>query len=333
METEKKPVSNTEVAKKAILVGCNNYPYPITKLRGCHNDAYNMHNTLIKRFHFDPKRILVMVDKPGSKQMPTGKNIIKQLEKMIEDADEGDRLFFFFSGHGMPLCHNGESKQAIVTCDRNLITCMDFRYCVSRLPEKATFTIMADSCFSGGLIDHEPVQVGLPYIVPHNETCGGENKPKMIPYESYMANLSSTTGLNDLDIGAHLIQLFGSEVSIMFQQSTGQNPLPMIKADQGILLSGGEPSEKTVDEPADKNGPAGGAFTKAVVAILKGHPAPITNKKLVIKARGILGNKKDNPQHPCLYCSSKNADAVFLRKASHGRAEIGETSEDRVLED
>ncbi|KAL8037140.1 hypothetical protein ABFX02_11G020400 [Erythranthe guttata] len=334
MEAEKKPVSNKEVAKKAILVGCNNYPNPKENLSGCHNDVYNMHNTLIKRFRFDPKRIVVMVDKPGSKQMPTAANIKKQLKKMIEDADEGDRLFFYFSGHGMPICHNGEIKQAIVPSDDNLITCMDFRYYVNRLPKKATFTIMADSCCSGGLIDQEPVQVGQPYIVqpPKDQSCVGENKPKMIPYESYMANLSARTGLNDPDIGAHLFQLFGSEASIMFRLPPDQHPKPL-KIDQGILLSGSEPSEDTIDDPADKNGPAGGAFTKTVVAILKGHPAPITNKKLVNKARGILGNRKKYPQHPCLYCSSKNADAVFLRKASHGLAEIGESSEDRVLED
>ncbi|XP_012846904.1 PREDICTED: metacaspase-9-like [Erythranthe guttata] len=160
-----------------------------------------------------------------------------------------------------------------------------------------------------------------------------KNKPKMIPYESYMANLSAMTGLNNPDIGAHLVELFGSEASIMFRLRPDQHPKPL-KTNQGILLSGGEPSEETFEDPEDKNGPVGGAFTKTVVAILKGHLAQLqTRNRLSGSARGILGNRKKDPQHPCLYCSSKNADAVFLRKASHGRAEIGETSEDRVLED
>ncbi|KAL7134337.1 hypothetical protein ABFS83_11G020200 [Erythranthe nasuta] len=316
MEAEKKPVTAEGVNIKAILVGCNNYPDPENELKGCHNNAYNMHNILIKRFNFDPKRILVMVDTPGSKHMPTAANIKKQLEKMIEDADEGHRLFFYFSGHGMTFCHHGETKPAIVPCDDNLIT-----YCVSRLHKKATFTIMADSCNSGGLIDQEPVQVGLPYIVPHKETCGGENKPKMIPYESYMANLSSRTGLNDPDIGAHLIQLFGSEASIMFWLPPHQHP-ELLKSDQGILLSGGEPDELTFEDRRDIRNPCG-AFTKTVVAILNGHPAPITNRQLIVNARGILGIKDEyERQHPCLYCSQENANAIFLRKAS----EIGETS-------
>ncbi|KAL7093063.1 hypothetical protein ACP275_11G019200 [Erythranthe tilingii] len=202
---------------------------------------------------------------------------------------------------------------------------MDFRHYVNRLPKDATLTIIADSCYSGGLIDQEPVQVGL---LPYNPRINNEDsnyKPRKLPYEVYLAQLSSKTGLNSPDIGVHLVKLFDLEASILFRLRPDEHPKPL-KADQGILLSGGEPNENTVDDPEDSNGPAGGAFTKTVAAIVNGHPAPITNKNLVIRARRILGNRKKDPQHPCLYCSRKNADAVFLRKASPGRAEIGETT-------
>ncbi|KAL7093067.1 hypothetical protein ACP275_11G019700 [Erythranthe tilingii] len=284
-----------------------------------------MKKMLIGRFGFDPKAIMVLTDKPGSKKLrATGQNIKIQLGNMIAKALPGDRLFFFFSGHGttFPDEHNEKLiRHAIVACDNNNITCMDFRDYVNGLPKDATLTVMADSCCSGGLIDQEPVQVGLPYHPhPPNKSC---RPPKMLPYNAYLAQLSSQTGLNSPNIGVHLVQLFKSEASILFTQPPNKHPQPL-KADQGILLSAGEPDEATSDEPADKNGPAGGAFTKAVVAILKGHPTPITNEQLVNKARGILGNrKKDERQYPCLYCSRKNVDAVFLGKATHGRVEIG----------
>ncbi|EYU20874.1 hypothetical protein MIMGU_mgv1a026873mg, partial [Erythranthe guttata] len=323
----------------AVLVGClyPNYPEPY-QLNGCINDVKMMKKMLIGRFGFDPKAIMVLTDKPGSKKLrATGKNIKIQLGNMIAKALPGDRLFFFFSGHGTSFTdkHNRNlTRHAIVACDDNNITCMDFRHYVNHLPKNATLTIIADSCFSGGLIDQEPVQVGLlPYYNPRINNEDSNYKPRKLPYEAYLAQLSSRTGLNSPDIGVHLVQLFDLEASILFSLPPDEHPKPL-KADQGILLSGGEPNENTVDDPEDSNGPAGGAFTKTVAAIVNAHSAPITNKQLVIRARGILGNRKDHPQHPCLYCSNKNADAVFLRKASHGQAEIGQTSEEgHVLEE
>ncbi|KAL8037133.1 hypothetical protein ABFX02_11G019700 [Erythranthe guttata] len=292
-----------------------------------------MKKMLIGRFGFDRKAIMVLTDKPGSKKLrATGQNIKTQLGNMIAKALPGDRLFFFFAGHGISFKDKQNEdliRHAIVACDDNNITCMDFRHYVNRLPKDATLTIIADSCYSGGLIDEEPVQVGL---LPRSYNEDSNYKPRKLPYEAYLEQLSSKTGLNSPDIGVHLVQLFDLEASILFSLPPDEHPKPL-KADQGILLSGCEPNELTSDEPADENGPAGGAFTKTVAAIINGHPAPITNKQLVIRARRILGSRKDYPQHPCLYCSSKNADAIFLRKASHGRAEIGQTSEDRVLED
>ncbi|EYU20863.1 hypothetical protein ABFS82_11G019800 [Erythranthe guttata] len=291
-----------------------------------------MKKMLIGRFGFDSKAIMVLTDKPGSKKLrATGQNIKIQLGNMIAKALPGDRLLFFFSGHGTTVTDdNGKLRQAIVGCDDNNINCLEFRHYVNLLPKDATLTILADSCCSGGLIDQEPVQVGLPYHPqPPDRSC---RPRRMLPYDAYLAQLSSRTGLNSPNIGVHLVQLFKSEASILFTQPPNKHPQPL-KADQGILLSAGEPDEFTYEDE-DENGAPCGAFTKVVVEILKGTPALITNKKLVMKARGILGVKKINPQHPCLYCSRKNVDAGFLGKATHSRVEIGETSaEDHVLQE
>ncbi|EYU20876.1 hypothetical protein MIMGU_mgv1a011635mg [Erythranthe guttata] len=183
---------------------------------------------------------------------------------------------------------------------RKLHQGMDFRHYVNRLPKDAALTVVADSCSSGGLIDQEPVQVGLPYHPRPQKSC----HPRILPYDAYLAQLSSKTGLNSPDIGVHLVKLFDSEASILFRLRPDQHPKPL-KADQGILLSGCEPDQNTVED-WDENGSPCGAFTK----------------QLVIKARGILGIKAENErQHPCLYCTRKNVNAVFLLKTT-ARAEI-----------
>ncbi|KAL9150949.1 hypothetical protein ABFS82_11G022000 [Erythranthe guttata] len=146
---------------------------------------------------------------------------------------------------------------------RKLHQGMDFRHYVNRLPKDAALTVVADSCSSGGLIDQEPVQVGLPYHPRPQKSC----HPRILPYDAYLAQLSSKTGLNSPDIGVHLVKLFDSEASILFRLRPDQHPKPL-KADQGILLSGCEPDQNTVED-WDENGSPCGAFTKVVVGILK----------------------------------------------------------------
>lgn len=109
--------------KLSLLVGCN-YPNTPHELHGCHNDVLAMREVLVSRFGFDPNHIQLLIDKPGSPIMPTGANIKKALNNMVDQAEEGDVLFFHYSGHGTMIKTNNSIKkeEAIVPCDFNLIT-------------------------------------------------------------------------------------------------------------------------------------------------------------------------------------------------------------------
>ena len=111
-------------AKKrmALLVGCN-YPNSQYELHGCINDVVAMQELLVERFGYEPTSIELLTDGPGSKVMPTGANIRKALNRMVGEAEEGDVLFFHYSGHGVLLNkHHLKREEAIVPCDFNLIT-------------------------------------------------------------------------------------------------------------------------------------------------------------------------------------------------------------------
>lgn len=114
-----------EKAKRlAVLVGCN-YPNTKNELHGCHNDVLAMRDVLINRFQFDPNNIELLTDKPGSSVIPTGANIMKALNTMVDKSAPGDVLYFHYSGHGtllnkpfLPFI----KEEAIVPTDFNLIT-------------------------------------------------------------------------------------------------------------------------------------------------------------------------------------------------------------------
>lgn len=123
MEAEKAVAKNSKL--HAVLAGCN---YPTIEglvMKGCHNDVESMHKTLITTLRFDPKNIVVMMDKPGSKLMPSRPNILDQLDKMIRRAKSGDTLFFYFAGHGTleESKSTGRLEPVIITCEDNNMTC------------------------------------------------------------------------------------------------------------------------------------------------------------------------------------------------------------------
>ncbi|XP_031262298.1 metacaspase-9 [Pistacia vera] len=303
--------------KLALLVGCN-YPNTRNELHGCINDVLEMREVLVNRFRFDPNQIELLTDAPGSSVMPTGANIKGALDKMVSKAEDGDVLFFHYSGHGtrIPSRQPGRpfrQDEAIVPCDFNLITDVDFRQIVNRLPKGTSFTILSDSCHSGGLIDKEKEQIGPSSIIQESQKLCS-SKPKTIPFQSILEHLSSLTSINTSDIGTHLLEYFGADASIRFRLAPHQESelFEFLKPDEGILLSGCQSNETSADmSPIEGGGKAYGAFSNAVQIVLKEHSDPLSNREVVMMARKIL-QEQHVEQHPCLYCSDENADACFL---------------------
>ena len=82
--------------------------------------------------------------------------------------------------------------------------------------------------------------------------------------------------------------------------------------DVGILLSGCQPNETSADaKPA--HGQSYGAFSNAIQTVLSETNAVPSNRELVLQVRRLLRSQGFR-QHPCLYSTDDNADAVFICK-------------------
>lgn len=194
------------------------------------------------------------------------------------------------------------------------------------LPKGASFTILSDSCHSGGLIDKEKEQIGpntLPKTAQYNTTMDPTHKPKKISIESILDHLSSLTNMVESEIGAHLTTLFGDDAGLRFRlpELDPNQQFGPHKPDSGILLSGCQSDETSADMPP--NGPDGkahGAFSYSVQSVFKAHQGPLSNREVVMLARETLEKEGLKGQHPCLYCSDENANAPFLLwEAEHNK--------------
>eukprot|EP00253_Pinus_taeda_P035708 PITA_35708 len=323
--------------KHAVLVGCN-YPNTEYELHGCVNDVMRMQNILSHRFGFAKENINLLIDTDKSYTKPTGENIIRALVKMIEQAKPGDVLFFHYSGHGtlVPMQNSTGSDECIVPCDFNLLTDEDFRIMVNMCPPGTSFTMVSDSCHSGGLIDKEKEQIG-PYATANRSLKGLKtlSKRKFLPLESLLRVLREKTGEADMEahkIKSALLHLFGKKASTKVQTPVTDNCSFLeemaverhellqgkrnIHPDMGILLSGCQTDETSEDAcPTEDVNKAYGAFSNALQSILEQQGKPISNRELVLGARKLLA-KEEYSQHPCLYCSDKNAEAAFLCEES-----------------
>nr|BAJ89979.1 predicted protein [Hordeum vulgare subsp. vulgare] len=151
--------------KRAVLVGIN-YAGTKAELKGCHNDVARMRRCLVDRFGFDDAAVRVLSDADPAAPQPTGANIRRELARLVADARPGDSLFFHYSGHGTRLpAETGQDDdtgydECIVPSDMNLITDQDFTELVQKVPDGCLFTIVSDSCHSGGLLDKAKEQIG-----------------------------------------------------------------------------------------------------------------------------------------------------------------------------
>ncbi|CAD6339637.1 unnamed protein product [Miscanthus lutarioriparius] len=312
----------------ATLVGCN-YAGTEYELQGCINDVHAMRAVLLDRFGFAPGDVTVLTDDDrGGGVLPTGAGVRRALSDMVARAAPGDVLFFHFSGHGTlvpPVSgrprrgHGGRDDEAIVPCDFNLITDVDFRELVDRVPRGATFTMVSDSCHSGGLIDQEKEQIVPTAAADPDLHAHAIHAGRFLPYAAVLGHLSGASGVGaSHHVADHLLALFGADASAKFlhrRNHDGNSSGAARPDDAGILLSGCQTDETSVDVAGDDDAAidsrACGAFSAALQAVLAAHPAPMSNREVVRRAREVLG-EQGFQQHPCLYCSDANADAPFL---------------------
>ncbi len=138
------------MAKKALCVGINDYPYDGSDLNGCVNDAKAWADLLINKFGFPGSDVKLMLDAQATKA-----SILEALKSMITGVKSGDILVFTNSSHGTYLADTSGDEEKYdeaicpYDCADNLIVDDDLRNIFANLAEGVGLTVISDSCFSG----------------------------------------------------------------------------------------------------------------------------------------------------------------------------------------
>lgn len=161
--------------KLALLIGIN-YIGSANALNGCIADVINMKNVLVYNYGYDATNITTLTDDATDPLLlPTRKNIIKCIKRIVADLQPFDELFIHYSGHGTQVPDVGETEDlnpdtpnrasAICPCDFDnydgidgLIT--DYKLneiLVSKLIPSVKLRMVVDACHSGSMLN-------LPYL-------------------------------------------------------------------------------------------------------------------------------------------------------------------------
>ncbi|XP_062176107.1 metacaspase-1-like [Alnus glutinosa] len=153
----------THPRKRAVLRGVT-YQNNKYRLKGTINDVKKMRDLLIDRFGYSKECIRVLTEEEEPAFIPTKKNIQDSLKWLVESSEPGDRLVFYFSGHGLrqPDFNNDERDgfdETICPVDfmqEGMILDNDISATIVwPLKKDVTLHAIVDACHSGTILDLE----------------------------------------------------------------------------------------------------------------------------------------------------------------------------------
>jgi hypothetical protein len=295
--------------KYAVLVGINNYydaPGVLhgTVLQGCVNDAVGVKDMLIGRFGFNEANINLLTDSQATKE-----TVIDGLTDILRKCKAGDAVVFYFSGHGVWMTNtalqsiNDSIKrgmdQAMVMSNLYadglgclLTDAVVKTICDKFVEKKIMLTAIFDCCFSANLaMDIEPALHNA-YISPQQQDETEKSIDWNIPYDlpidwpGYKERLTNEIfNPNGLDSVLQHDSLINADNST-FDTTKSFNLKDALTINDSEKI--GRPSElpystflslaATDDvekgaEIADESGNYHGAFTKALLEVIKNNPA------------------------------------------------------------
>lgn len=158
------------MTKRAVVVGIDDYSVQgQPSLSGCVRDAKVFYHLLVDSFEFEAGNIFCYLDLKAD-----SKTILQALRYCVAQSQPGDVICFYFSGHGARLPHpkadsdpafKGQAYETIVPASGQWISDHEMFLIADQLaPSHVNFTVVLDSCHSGGMA---------------NET---ENRVKSVPF-------------------------------------------------------------------------------------------------------------------------------------------------------
>lgn len=278
--------------KKALFIGINYIDNPEDRLRGCINDATNMYDLLNQHYGYAKENMVILTDDmTDPTKRPTRDNILRELQSLATHSEMYQEIWIHYSGHGSWV--NNYDTGILVPCDHQtagFIVDVELYDIIRQIQCKAM--IMIDSCNSAAVCDLEwnfeylygnkfmRVQLGRTDGILQQLTTDST-----ISADSSLANQS-------------MLDEFGT---VLRSASTSS---PILQNPHIVMISGSKKTENSAEMKDAVTQTYEGAFTDAVVNVLKNNSYHITLGKLVQDVCIWLVDHGITEQKPIVSCST-----------------------------
>jgi hypothetical protein len=176
------------MGKSALLIGIN-YFGTENALGGCINDVHRMKKLLIEHYNYTEEDMVILTDDTTNPNlMPTGSNIVKSMQMLVQNASDGDQLFLHYSGHGSYMDDTNSEEddhrdECLVPVDHENGMLLDDQIrqiLIDPLKKGVHLTCVMDCCHSGTLCD-----LKYHYMVKPKR---GEKRKRLIQNLAYAAS-------------------------------------------------------------------------------------------------------------------------------------------------
>lgn len=203
---------------RALLIGIN-YIGTNYALRGCHNDVDNIKLLLVSK-GMENDNITVLKE-------PKRLDILRAFVQFVMSAEEGESLYFHYSGHGMQLASTAQNQtdsdghdELIIAADLKPIKDNEInRYLLGCLPKAVNLFTVFDCCHSGTMLD-------LPYTInvsdgDSNFQIKKENNSKRLEEEGKIIGLSGSLDIQ-VSIDAYIKNSYQGALTYCFIETINE---------------------------------------------------------------------------------------------------------------
>lgn len=290
------------MAKRALLVGINDYPGTQNDLQGCVNDITNVYDVLVKYFGYASTDIAMLQDRRATKSA-----ILAGLRKLVASGASGDRLVFHYSGHGSQVrdTDGDELSDGLdeILCpydfdwDGTFVKDDDLASILAEVKAGVSVEIILDSCHSG---------TGTREIVLDRTSLAASTAPV-----AAVADLRSLWASRHCirprylappaDIALRADDIYGESLRV---RRIGDRATP-----EHVLWAACRPDQYSAD--ADVGGKPGGAFTYFFCKHIRDTEGAVSRAELLKRIRASLKHEGFS-QVPQLECgASRKTQTVF----------------------
>lgn len=281
--------------RKALVVGINDYDGTVNDLPSCVKDAESVAGMLHSLFQFQEVKVL-KDDQAKIGEVQSG------LQWLMDGAEPGDTLVFYYSGHGQTLT-KGKTKEEYLVLHDGLFHDDTLSRLTQSLPDNV-LTVILDSCFAGGLEKKFYEKVVTPVAVAEKMMLSSLGIPaKSSPEETarvkaFMPDTSKAKNIWDAEAKATMYKPFGMPPRPVRGAKTSFPPSDEIGQLQmrGLLISACTEFETASASTSQTNGLS--AFTYCLLKILHQGGAELPVRQLVDQVKEEL-HRLGFPQTPC----------------------------------